>query len=477
MEAADLPDLLLDLSRRGFRGTLILRRDGVEKRIDWVDGLPVRAQSSRPSEALGCFLRETGRLGAEQESRLARHLRRAGGELGAVLELRLLAPLELLHGVHEHLRRCLLEVFAWPELESELLPSEANGDGAAGLDLLPLLQEGIESHWSAERLVASLDEQAPRRASASERMAGVLPRLRSCEGVERMIAMLDGSQSLAQCLHAGGTPRALATAWLLDRLGLIDYADATVAPQSEEETFSIEIVLAPEPSRSRTEGTGSGRSEVPRDEEGEAEALRGVIEQLHEGLTERDHYELLGVPPSAAQAEIRTAYRKAAKRLHPDAVVRLGLRDLKEKANEVFSRISRAHAVLTDAGLRREYDASRDPRGSDEADRLARAEILYRKAAVLLRAGRFAEAVPLLEPCISLWPEEPTYHSDLGWALFKLPDPPLDRARAALDRAIALDPEAAEALFRLSFVLTALGDDDAARGLRARAQRMDPTLR
>ena len=51
--------------------------------------------------------------------------------------------------------------------------------------------------------------------------------------------------------------------------------------------------------------------------------------------------EILGVQPNADMNEIKQAYRKAAKELHPD------LSDSPEAA-EAFSRIKAAHGALTD---------------------------------------------------------------------------------------------------------------------------------
>lgn len=61
-------------------------------------------------------------------------------------------------------------------------------------------------------------------------------------------------------------------------------------------------------------------------------------------------YEILGVREDASTEEIRTAYRKLARRHHPD--VNPG----DAKAEETFKRISAAHEVLSDAKKRAAYD-------------------------------------------------------------------------------------------------------------------------
>src|SRR6188472_587506 len=67
----------------------------------------------------------------------------------------------------------------------------------------------------------------------------------------------------------------------------------------------------------------------------------------------KDFYSVLGVSPSASQEEIKKAYRKLAKKYHPDANAS------DAKAAERFKEISEAHTVLGDAEKRKQYDEMR----------------------------------------------------------------------------------------------------------------------
>lgn len=68
-------------------------------------------------------------------------------------------------------------------------------------------------------------------------------------------------------------------------------------------------------------------------------------------MGQRDHYAVLGLPPTATAAEIRAAFRRLARAHHPD--VRPGDADAERR----FKRIARAYATLSDPERRRRYDA------------------------------------------------------------------------------------------------------------------------
>lgn len=67
-------------------------------------------------------------------------------------------------------------------------------------------------------------------------------------------------------------------------------------------------------------------------------------------MAKKDYYQILGVKKGASDAELKKAYRKLARKYHPD------VNPNKEQAEQKFKEISEAYAVLGDPQKRKKYD-------------------------------------------------------------------------------------------------------------------------
>ncbi len=65
----------------------------------------------------------------------------------------------------------------------------------------------------------------------------------------------------------------------------------------------------------------------------------------------KNYYDILGVPKGSAEKDIKSAYRKLARKWHPDANL-----DNARAAEEKFKDVQEAYEVLGDAEKRRKYD-------------------------------------------------------------------------------------------------------------------------
>ena len=63
----------------------------------------------------------------------------------------------------------------------------------------------------------------------------------------------------------------------------------------------------------------------------------------------RDYYEVLGVDKSASEDEIKRAYKKMARKYHPD------LNPDNKEAEEKFKEVNEAYEVLSDSDKKARY--------------------------------------------------------------------------------------------------------------------------
>src|SRR5918999_269928 len=75
----------------------------------------------------------------------------------------------------------------------------------------------------------------------------------------------------------------------------------------------------------------------------------------------RDYYDVLGLKKGASEADIKSAFRKQARKYHPD------VNPDDKAAEEKFKEINEAYEVLSDPEKRKRYD-ERGPKGRGGGD-------------------------------------------------------------------------------------------------------------
>ena len=83
--------------------------------------------------------------------------------------------------------------------------------------------------------------------------------------------------------------------------------------------------------------------------------LRKEILFLYDNLSLLTYYELLGIKDDASTEQVKDAYRKQSKRLHPDMHFRKNLGTYGPKLNVIYSKLVVAHGTLLDPGECQRY--------------------------------------------------------------------------------------------------------------------------
>jgi DnaJ homolog subfamily C member 3 len=78
----------------------------------------------------------------------------------------------------------------------------------------------------------------------------------------------------------------------------------------------------------------------------------------------KDYYKVLGVANDADEMQIKSAWRKASKKHHPDKAIKQGVP--KEQAEKKMAAINEAYEVLIDPELRARFDRGDDPNSQEQ---------------------------------------------------------------------------------------------------------------
>lgn len=252
--------------------------------------------------------------------------------------------------------------------------------------------------------------------------------------------------------------------------GVVRFGDATVSTSTS---------AAAEGSQREASSQGAAHAR-------ELEARRAMILEAHARIvSERDHFEALGVPREATEAEVKAAYFRLAKLFHPDALGKLA--DLHEVVQAIFSRIGTAFDVIGQPSSRAAYEATSfpkrrkapvaptpppamaprrpppsvhgaplpepAPRTQNPEDLAWMAEEGLRRAEALLAEGKFWDAIQVLEPHVGALSGRARHRGRLVLAQAYMHNPKwLHRGEELLRGVVKDDPLNAEAYYLLGTI-------------------------
>ena len=406
----------------------------------------------------------------------------APSELAAVVSLGRVGAKDVLLSLGDQFSRVLAKAVAARSGSFELDVAEpSKAQAVIPCDVAAVLHAAIGASWEVHEVLMQLGERSTWFPSPGDGWEPIAPLLEGLP-IQEFRDLVDGSISAFDVTRKLAVENGHATLLMLDALGALTFQ---AEPKSEDEEAApaepvvdngplIEIQISDAASAENAEVANAASSASAEKRDARAEVLRDVILDLHGELGNLSYYALLSVESDATQAQVKRGYLKAAKRLHPDQVTHLGLDDVKEQANELFAQIARAYEVLSDIEQRESYDATQAGHTDIDANRVAQAELLFRKGYALLRAGNFRGALEFLEGAVQYWPEEADYQAALAWALHRATPPQSERALEHFERTMELGGEDnAQYLLRMSLVVKELGDPQRASQLAARAKSLD----
>lgn len=341
-----LASVFFKLHRFEETGTLHLRREKVKKTIQFEEGLPVQAQSNLLMETLSRILLSRGTLNQQQLEDTRLIAKQRGKLHGQVLiDLGLLTAGQLEQALaYQHEER-LLNAFTWingkfvfvrgSKLDNEAIRRQVDFPG--------MFMKGVLERMPFDSIRERMAPLAMQRVGWHEDPPQPLAAFALETEQRQMLTHIDGEKTLKPLLKESAQP---------DHLLRILYGLAVAGSLIFAETLSDHQV---ENTRRISQEISSAKDVESAPELSKEFDVVEQIAQKYTTLHSDNYFQLLEVPESAGEKEIRQAYLRLSKLYHPEKVGSAIDNESRERVEEIYVRITTAYEVLSDEDDREDY--------------------------------------------------------------------------------------------------------------------------
>jgi curved DNA-binding protein CbpA len=378
-------------------GRLIYRRKEVLKYFFFDKGAIIQVKTNVPDERLGEILFKLERIPKEAHAKIDEFIE-PGKSIGEALKTQgVISEEDLAEALAHQIRESILTVFTSFDAEIDFQPL---GEIAAGVAesrvSVPLLIEyGIRRMQANPLLQAFLAGRTP---ILGRKTYAYLLTTEEKETLEK----INGKETADIILRGLTVPgeQFWKSLYLFYCLGVVDF-------QGEAQAAPTDLKTRLSPAATRTD--------VPQ-------AVAEVL-AFRETLPAMTLYQILDIPKTATEEDVKKAYFQMARRFHPDRFDRKLAAEFKSQIDEVFDGITNAYRVLSNKDSRRVYDAKSGQVSTQEdiQETFKRADIKFRQGKTLHAQGRYDEAIAYLEEAVRVRRDKGDYFLLLAMCESRLP--------------------------------------------------------
>ncbi len=399
-------------------GSLIYRRREVLKYFFFDKGAIFQVKTNQPDERLGEVLFKLDRLSKEEHARLDDYIE-PNKNIGEVLKTQgVISEDDLAEALAHQIRESILNVFTFfdADIEFQARGEFAGSSGDTRVSVPLLIEYGIRRMQADPLLQAFLARRTPR---LGRKTYAYLLTIEEKDILEKVNGK-DAAEIILRTLTIPAD-QFWKSLYLFYCLGVVDLEGDDASPEA-----------APD-AKTRLRPVSESYKDVPR--------------EIAEVLTFRDTlpsmtlYQILDIPKTAADEDVKKAYFQMARRFHPDRFDRQAAVEFKTQIDEVFDGITNAYRVLSNKESRRVYDAKSGATSTQEdvQESFRRADIKFRQGKTLHGQGRYDEAIAYLEEAVRVRRDKADYFLLLAMCESKLP-PYVQKAEQDFLKAIQLEP-------------------------------------
>ena len=398
-------------------GRLVFRRGNILKYFFFQKGAIIQVKTNQPDERLGEVLYKLERIPKEAHAKIDAYIE-PNKSLGEVLKSRgVISEDDLTEALAHQIRETVLNTFPLFDAEIDFQEHEDfTGEVNDPRVSVPLLIEyGIRRMQADPLLQMFLARRTP--APGRKTFAYLVT-----EDEKDILEKVNGTDTAEAILRTLTMPpdQFWKSLYLFYCLDIVEFEGGVRQDAPSEE------------------GTRKPSSAVPRTD---VPLQVAAVLAFRDTLPSMTFYQILDVPKTAAEEDIKKAYFQRARNFHPDRFERKLAAEYKAQIDEVFDGITNAYRVLSNKEARRVYDAKSGSAATQEdiQGSFRKADIKFRQGKTLHGQGRIDEAIAYLEEAVRLRQDKGDYYLLLAMAESKVPAY-VKKAEQDFLRAIQLEP-------------------------------------
>jgi hypothetical protein len=443
------PVLLHALAVHHRSVVLSIERRQVQKDVILENGVPMDCQSNLLPDTLGKFMVGRGDLTEEQNLAILAKSATTGQSFSDLLVTEgVIGPHDLYKILQQNLAKKLLDAFTWKSGAFRVSTSLPEVDSPLKVRAPQLVLTGI-SKFAPESEIA--DAMAPfesKKFFVNRKPPVPLEELRLSKEHQEILRLLAQGKTLAELQAETGADRAR-TLRLLYSLAVIgvaipeDWREAEAEAEPEGDIPDSDFAaIAPAPPAAAPAPPAENVVEI-----------RNQVMEMYLRYRKLDAFDLLGIKEDATREQVEKAFIDYCARFLPARFASPDLQAMEEKARDLFLAGGRAFGELSNPETRNSLIGRRQSRfrqlSSEEArnafaikSNLLDSETQFAKGMALVKLGKYADALELLQFAHDCEPQNGLYRAELAYCRYrKAPEFESKAAVDALRETVRIDPE------------------------------------
>lgn len=405
--------LFFDAYRQAFTGRLSLSKEQTERRIYFLNGHPVSANSSSISESFGNALVSMGYISLATREEASRKMVIEQLHFGETLvQMNAIEKNDLFKALRDHTRNLIIASFLSRQGQYRFEKMEELPSSLPHIEFNPfiLMLEAQEKLISIEALASVFNLKMELFPRKQKRWTQLISLFKTSNANLQVLTKISSKVSLKdtlKSLESKDRKELLRILYFLESIEVLSWKNEPDDDPTSDESLGFDF--------------HSQVSPLPTSE-AKVKELDDRIFALYMDTLNYNFLELLKVTEDVNETDLREAYRKIRFEFHPDRFGDQISGQSQRILDDILARLDKAYQTLSDTESREEYLKTIRKVSADSAlqsKRYLQALDTFREAKKLMEGEKFAEARQKFDEAFKIWPSGIEYRMYSQYALVK----------------------------------------------------------